>query len=73
MDELIRDVRSTERAAGVDRIYVPGEIEHEKRLENLEAGIPVAEGVIAELEAFGRGFALGSLVQEGSIKGTSQA
>lgn len=64
MDQLIRDVRSSETAAGVERIYVPGEIEHERRLENLEAGIPVAEGVIAELEAFGREFGLGSLGQQ---------
>ncbi|MCB0997534.1 MAG: Ldh family oxidoreductase, partial [Acidimicrobiales bacterium] len=31
VDELIRDVRRAERADGVDRIYVPGEIEHGRR------------------------------------------
>lgn len=64
VDELIRDMRRCERAVGVDRIYAPGEIEHLRRLENLREGIPMAEGVIAELEAFGRDFGMGSLAAE---------
>lgn len=64
VDELVRDMRSCEPAPGVDRVYAPGEIEHLHRLESLREGVPVAPGVIAELEGFGRDFGLGRLTPE---------
>ena len=35
VDTLVRDVRSSDRVEGVERIYVPGEIEHERMAERL--------------------------------------
>jgi LDH2 family malate/lactate/ureidoglycolate dehydrogenase len=61
MDTLIRDVRSGERAKGVDRIYVPGEIEHLRRAERLRDGIPLDAALVTELEALGQPLGLGSL------------
>jgi LDH2 family malate/lactate/ureidoglycolate dehydrogenase len=55
MDTLIRDIRNTERAAGVDRIYVPGEIEHLRREERLRDGIPLDPALVTELESLGTG------------------
>lgn len=55
MDTLIRDIRSTERAPGVDRIYVPGEIEHLRRAERLRDGIPLDPALVEELESLGDG------------------
>ena len=55
MDTLIRDIRNTERAQGVDRIYVPGEIEHLRREERLRDGIPLDPALVSELESLGAG------------------
>lgn len=53
MDQLIRDVHNTERAEGVERIYVPGEIEHENRADRLVSGIPLPVALVEELNAIG--------------------
>ena len=52
VDTLVRDVRSSERAEGVDRIWLPGEPEHARRLSRLEQGIPLPDALIAELNGF---------------------
>ncbi|HEY0396551.1 MAG TPA: Ldh family oxidoreductase [Candidatus Elarobacter sp.] len=41
MDTELRAFKDSAKAPGHDRIYVAGEIEHEKRLENLRNGVPV--------------------------------
>jgi len=66
VDELIRDMRRCEPAPGVERIYAPGEIEHLRRLDALQKGIPMAANVIAELEGFGRELGMGPLLAEGA-------
>ena len=58
MDQLIRDVHSNEPAEGVDRIYVPGEIEHENRAERLANGIPLPIALVEEISAIGADFGL---------------
>jgi LDH2 family malate/lactate/ureidoglycolate dehydrogenase len=62
MDTLIEDIRSGERAEGVDRIYVPGEIEHLRMDERLRDGIPLDDALIAELEKLGGELGLGALI-----------
>ncbi len=54
VDALVRDVRSSERADGVDRIWLPGEPEHERRLARLEQGIPLPAALVDELNGFAR-------------------
>ena len=49
VDKLVRDIRSSERLPGVDRIWLPGEQSHAKRSRHAAAGIPVSHGVMAEL------------------------
>lgn len=49
VDKLVRDIRGSERLPGVDRIWLPGEQSHEKRTRYNTAGIPVSDGVMAEL------------------------
>jgi LDH2 family malate/lactate/ureidoglycolate dehydrogenase len=71
MDELVRDVRSSEPAQGVERIYVPGEIEHLRRIERLRDGIPLAEGVVNELERVGAEFGLGALHERQALSPSS--
>lgn len=51
VDAAIREMRNSERAPGVDRIYVPGEIEAELEARRRREGIPLAESVHRELVA----------------------
>ena len=43
-------MRATRRAPGVERIWLPGEMEHVTRQERLVAGIPLHAAMLAELE-----------------------
>ena len=49
--ELARQVRATERGEGVERIFLPGEIEAETRRRRLDEGIPISAGVEASLRS----------------------
>ena len=50
VDELIRDVRSSDRAEGVERIWLPGEPEHHRRIERERDGILLAVTIVEELD-----------------------
>jgi LDH2 family malate/lactate/ureidoglycolate dehydrogenase len=49
MDRMIREIRQTPKARGADRIYLPGEMEWEKRGEALRQGLHLPEDVRASL------------------------
>jgi LDH2 family malate/lactate/ureidoglycolate dehydrogenase len=49
MAELIRQIREAPRAKGVERLYVPGEMEWERRERALREGIELPEDVLAPL------------------------
>lgn len=49
MDRVIREIRESQRMEGVDRIWLPGEMEHYRILERRERGIPIAPIVVANL------------------------
>ena len=51
VDNLIQQMKSSKLAPGYDRIYLPGEPEHEKRARYLKEGIPMLSSVIADLIA----------------------
>lgn len=51
-DQLIRDIRTSDRAEGVDRIWLPGEPEYHRRVERERDGIPLPEALVDELEGF---------------------
>ncbi len=53
MDRLIKELKSSRRMKGVERIYLPGEREHETREQNLKEGIPISRGVLRELNGLG--------------------
>jgi LDH2 family malate/lactate/ureidoglycolate dehydrogenase len=50
MQSLIAEIRNSPRASGVDKIYLPGEIEWLKKQERVESGIPVPESLLAALK-----------------------
>jgi LDH2 family malate/lactate/ureidoglycolate dehydrogenase len=49
VDKLIADLRGSERIAGVERIYVPGERSHETRIRRARDGIPIAPALMSGL------------------------
>jgi LDH2 family malate/lactate/ureidoglycolate dehydrogenase len=49
VDTLVRELRGAERMPGVDRIWLPGEQSHEKRLGNEAHGILLAPSLIKQL------------------------
>ena len=51
VDGLCREVRAAPRAEGSDRIYLPGEIEWERRRQALAEGIVLPDDVLASLAA----------------------
>jgi LDH2 family malate/lactate/ureidoglycolate dehydrogenase len=54
MDTAIREIKTCEKAEGVKRIYIPGEIEFECRAERLTHGIPMPDAVVKEFVALGK-------------------
>ncbi len=50
VDEVIRLVRSTPLAPGAERVYLPGEKEHETFQERSRLGVPLHENMLAELK-----------------------
>jgi LDH2 family malate/lactate/ureidoglycolate dehydrogenase len=53
MDKAIREIRNCEKAEGVKRIYVPGDIETETREDRLANGIPMPGPVVEDFEKLG--------------------
>ena len=54
MEKAVREVQGTEKAAGVERIYLPGEREYISRENARREGIPLGTGVIDDLRATGQ-------------------
>jgi L-2-hydroxycarboxylate dehydrogenase (NAD+) len=49
VDNLVRELRDSERMPGVERIWLPGEQSHGKRERCAQIGIPVAAGLLGQL------------------------
>jgi L-2-hydroxycarboxylate dehydrogenase (NAD+) len=54
VDKLVRDLRSSERLPGVERIWLPGEQSYEKRHQYATGGIPLSPVLAQELNALAR-------------------
>jgi len=50
VDTVVRDIRASERMPGVERIRLPGEQSHAKRLESARLGIPIDEALKKSLD-----------------------
>jgi L-2-hydroxycarboxylate dehydrogenase (NAD+) len=51
VDTVVRDLRQSPRMPGVQRIWLPGEQSHERRLRHAAEGIPVMAGIVSDLHA----------------------
>jgi len=49
MDQMIREIRAAPKAKGSERIYLPGEMEWERREAALRNGMELPPDVIASL------------------------
>jgi LDH2 family malate/lactate/ureidoglycolate dehydrogenase len=54
VDQLVRELRASERMPGVDRIWLPGEQSHEKRIANERDGLALPASLREQLDAFAR-------------------
>jgi L-2-hydroxycarboxylate dehydrogenase (NAD+) len=52
VDQLVRDLRTSERMPGVERIWLPGEQSHERRITNRRDGIALPVSLRSQLDAF---------------------
>jgi len=62
VDTVVRDIRNSERMPHVDRIWLPGEQSHLRRLHNQAHGIPLAPAVLADLAALAADLGIAPLV-----------
>lgn len=53
MDEILRMLKSSPAAPGVDQVLVPGELEFERQAEALEHGVALPAAVVPQLIQFG--------------------
>ena len=54
VDKLVRELRGAERMPGVDRIWMPGEQSHGKRIANEREGLLLPPALLAQLEGLAR-------------------
>jgi L-2-hydroxycarboxylate dehydrogenase (NAD+) len=58
IDKAIREIKTSTRVDGVERIYIPGEIEFEMKDQRLANGIPIPEEVVKDFVELGRELAI---------------
>jgi len=58
MDHLIRFIKQTPKAKGSDRIYLPGEMEWDRRDKALEEGMVLPEDAVQSLEGLAKDYDL---------------
>jgi LDH2 family malate/lactate/ureidoglycolate dehydrogenase len=54
VDKLVREMRASERMPGVDRIWLPGEQSHARRVANARGGMALPPALLAQLDALAR-------------------
>ena len=58
VDRLVREMRASERMPGVERIWLPGEQSHERRIANEREGLALPPNLRAQLDALARELAI---------------
>jgi ureidoglycolate dehydrogenase (NAD+) len=58
MDSLIRFIKNAPRAKGSERIYLPGEMEHEARQQALRMGMTLPDHVMVRLQGLAEDYGL---------------
>lgn len=71
VDRLVRDLRSSERMPGVERIWLPGEQSHERRAANQRDGIALPAVLLKQLDGFAREISIAPLETIATTKETT--
>jgi len=50
MEKLIEQIRGSTLMPGVEKVYIPGEIEYQKKEQSLKKGIPLPPATLSQLE-----------------------
>ncbi len=66
VDRLVRDIRGSEKLPGVERIWLPGEQSFGKRARFAAGGIPLAAGLVDELDTLAADLGIPPLAQGAS-------
>jgi LDH2 family malate/lactate/ureidoglycolate dehydrogenase len=61
VDQVIRDIRGSQRLPGVERIFLPGEQSHAKLLERRAHGVPMPKALRDSLDGLARDLNIASL------------
>jgi LDH2 family malate/lactate/ureidoglycolate dehydrogenase len=61
VDQVIRDIRSSSRLPGVERIWLPGEQSHTKLLQRRVHGVPIPKALRESLDTVARDLAIAPL------------
>lgn len=61
VDQVSRDIRNSQRLPGVERIWLPGEQTHLKRLDRSAHGVPMPKALRESLDAIARDLAVAPL------------
>ncbi|MDQ6640311.1 MAG: Ldh family oxidoreductase [Pseudomonadota bacterium] len=61
VDVIVRDLRASKRLPAVDRIWLPGEQSHAKRIAHERDGIPIAAGLRTSLDTIAADLAVAPL------------
>ena len=61
VDKLIREMRASERTPGVERIWLPGEQSHAKRIANERDGLLLSPALLAQLNSVANDLGIPSL------------
>jgi LDH2 family malate/lactate/ureidoglycolate dehydrogenase len=69
IDKLVREIRASERMPGVDRIWLPGEQSHAKRIANERDGVALSPALLAQLDAVARDLGIPPLIRHSRAGG----
>ena len=61
LNDMVQEIKSSPKAAGVDEIFIPGERRTNKAQKRLKEGIPVSEQLLNELNAYADQFGVAKL------------
>ncbi len=61
VDQVIRDIRNSQRLPGVERIFLPGEQSHAKLLDRRAHGVPMPKALRDSLDAVARDLGIAAL------------
>jgi L-2-hydroxycarboxylate dehydrogenase (NAD+) len=61
VDQVIRDIRNSQKLPGVERIWLPGEQSHTKLLDRRAHGVPMPKALRESLDTVARELNIGLL------------